>query len=197
MKKADLAIICGGIAPFVTFACILLAVASYPEFSWTNNALSDLGIVPGVTMILFNGGLIIGGILFTLFAYGLFSFMRESLLGRTGAFVFALATISIICIGIFNEHFRPTHFIVSVALFTFMPISFFILTGAFWTNRQKSLSIFTLAVGLTAAAIWILEYTIWYVPHVAIPEFTSGLLGATWVLVIVNKMLKNHSKLSL
>ena len=48
----------GIVAPIVAFVCILTAIASYPTFSWTNNALSDLGVVPGITGSLFNFGLL-------------------------------------------------------------------------------------------------------------------------------------------
>jgi len=189
-RSIGIAAVFGGVAPVVTYACILLAVASYPEFSWTHNALSDLGIVPGVTMTLFNSGLFVGGILFTIFALGLFTYLRKTMIGKVGSFFFILAALSIICVGIFNEHFKPTHFIVSVTLFSFMALSLLVLSGNFWFTGQKRLGIFTLALGLAAATIWVLEYTIRYFPHVAIPEFVSGLLGVTWVLVMVSKMLK-------
>ena len=186
----EIAAICGGIAPFVTYACILLAIGSYRQFNWVNNALSDLGIVPGITMTLFNGGLIVGGILFAFFAFGLFSFLGKSLVGRVGSAFFFLAWISLICVGIFNEHFVPTHYIFSVSLFTFMSLALLVYTGAFWLKGQKLMSIFTLTVGLISATVWVLQLTIHYVPKVAIPEFVSGLAAVIWVLVISYKMLK-------
>ncbi len=39
----------GIVTPIVAFVCILTSITSYPAFSWTNNALSDLGVVPGIT----------------------------------------------------------------------------------------------------------------------------------------------------
>lgn len=187
------AAILGAVAPLITYTCILLAIISYSEFSWTNNALSDLGIVPGVTMTLFNSGLIIGGILFTIFAFGLFTYLRKTLIGRIGSIFFIIASISMICVGIFNEHFKPIHFIVSVTLFSFMALALIVISCNSYYTGQKRLSIFTLSLGLASAIVWILEYTIWYFPHVAIPEFVTGLMGTTWVLVMVNKMLKDST----
>ena len=43
----------GIIAPIYALTLILISVASYPQFSWTDNALSDLGVVSGVTSALF------------------------------------------------------------------------------------------------------------------------------------------------
>jgi hypothetical membrane protein len=76
--------ISGIIAPLIAFTLILLAIAYSPNFSWAENALSDLGVQEGVTAVLFNNGLIITGVLGILFATGLFKFLQENLLGKIG-----------------------------------------------------------------------------------------------------------------
>jgi hypothetical membrane protein len=53
----------GIVAPILGFSCILSAIATYAPFSWTNNALSDLGVVVGITGSLFNFGLVASGFL--------------------------------------------------------------------------------------------------------------------------------------
>jgi len=53
-RKERIGAAAGIATPMLAFACIMSAISSYPSFSWTNNALSDLGIVPGVTGPLFN-----------------------------------------------------------------------------------------------------------------------------------------------
>jgi hypothetical membrane protein len=181
----------GIVAPIIGFICILSAIASYPQFSWTNNALSDLGIVSGITGVLFNFGLLASGFLaFNFAAFGLFTYLGKSWVGKIGAAVFAAASIALICIGIFNENFSPTHYLVSVAFFVLAPISLFIITFAFWLKRQRGMVAFTVAVGVAAALPWILEFTFNYVPNVAIPEAVSGLAVSAWVIVLGKKMLK-------
>lgn len=184
--------IAGGIAaPIVAFACILTAIASYPQFSWTNNALSDLGIVTGITGALFNFGLFTAGVLAFIFAaLSLFTFMGKSSLGKVGSGFFAAATIALICIGIFNENFSPTHYIVSVAFFMLAPVGLFILTCAFYRNRKPGIAAFTAAIGALAALPWILQFTIYYVPKVAIPETISALAFSVWAIVLAKIMLK-------
>jgi hypothetical membrane protein len=189
-KIVGLGGVCGAVAPVITYVCILLAIGSDREFSWINNALSDLGVVSGITMTVFNVGLIIGGILFTIFALGLTQFFGKKFLGRVGSWILVIACVSLICIGIFNEHVKPIHYIVSVSLFFFMPIALWILTGVFWANGQKTMSLFTLAIGIVAATPWILEFTIQYAANVAIPEFVSGLATSIWTIVLSIKMLK-------
>ena len=181
----------GFTAPFVGFIFISTAIASYPSFSWTGNALSDLGVVPGLTGWLFTVGLCGGGILSLLFAVlGLYSYAGEKALGKVGAAFFAAASISLILIGVFNEHYRPTHYIVSVAFFLSAPLAFFTLTAAFYRYRKNALAAFTVVSALVAAIPWILQLTIHYVPEVAIPETISGLTVAVWVIVLSKLMLK-------
>jgi len=180
----------GIVSPIVAFVCILTAIATYPTFSWTNNALSDLGVVSGITASLFNFGLLASGILAFNFAiFGLFTYFGKSWTGKIGSIIFAAATIALIAISVFNENFSPTHYIVSVAFFTFAPIALFILTFGFWLNHQRGIAAFTVAVGVGAALPWILLFTFNYVPNVAIPEFLSALAVSVWAMFLGKKML--------
>jgi hypothetical membrane protein len=183
--------VAGFLAPIVAFTCIFSAIASCPEFSWTNNALSDLGIVPGITSILFNSGLLAAGVVGLIFSIaGLYGLLGKRLVGKLGSAIFAAAIIALICIAIFNENYSPTHYLVSVAFFTLGPIALFILTCAFYLNGQRGLAVFSVAVGVVAALPWILEFTLYYVPGVAIPETVSALAVSVWVIVLATKMVK-------
>ena len=180
----------GIVAPIVGFACILGAIVSYSQFSWANNALSDLGVVSGTTGMIFNFGLIATGLLtFNFATFGLFNYLGKSWVGKIGVAVFAAASLALIAIGVFNENFSPTHYIVSVAFFVLAPIALFILTFAFWFNRNRRLAGFTVLVGVAAAVPWILEFTLNYVPNVAVPEAVSGLAVSVWAIIIGKKLL--------
>src|SRR4030043_253752 len=135
--------ICGILTPIIAFTCILLAISYSPSFSWTQNALSDLGIQSGTTAPLFNYGLISSGIIALIFASGLFSFLGDKLLGKIGAAVFTLAVISLTAIGVFPESVRPTHFYVSVAFFMLFPISMLLIVATFLLADKKQLGWFT------------------------------------------------------
>jgi hypothetical membrane protein len=181
----------GVAAPLLAFTCILTAIASYPAFSWTNNALSDLGVVGGVTGPLFNFGLYASGFLALNFAvFGLWNYFAGNVLGRVGAAFFVGAALALISIGVFNESYSPIHYLVSVAFFTLAPIALFILTGAFAIARQRGLAVFSVAVGVAAALPWILQFTFNYVPNVAVPEAASGLAVSAWAIAIGAKMLR-------
>ncbi len=183
--------VAGFAAPIFAFAFILCAIVSYPPFSWTNNALSDLGVVEGTTSILFATGLIGAGVIALTFAVlGLYNFAGANRLGKVGSAVFGAATVALICIGVFNEHFVPTHYMVSVAFFALAPIGLFILTCAFFRNHKRGLAAFTVAIGFAAALPWILQFTIHYVPNVAIPEAVSAAAVSVWAIVLSTKMRK-------
>ena len=184
----------GIVAPIVAFIFILTAIASYPQFSWTNSALSDLGVVPGITSSLFNFGLLASGVLAFIFAiFGLYTYFGKSWVGKIGSVVFAAATLALIAISVFNEHFSPTHYLVSVAFFTLAPIALFILTVSFWICHMRGFAGFTVAVGIAAALPWLLLFGFNYVPGVAIPEFLSGLAVSVWVIVLGIRMLRSKA----
>jgi hypothetical membrane protein len=182
----------GLIAPIIAFTCILISIASYSSFSWTNNALSDLGIVSGLTGPLFNFGLCASGFLAFIFSiFGLLKYLSKSWIGILGSLVFAASTIALIAIGIFNENFSGTHYLVSVAFFVLAPISLFIITLGLWVDHQNGLAAFTVMIGVAAALPWLSLFIFNYVSHVAIPEFLSGFAVSSWVIVIGRKMLKS------
>lgn len=114
---------CGIVTPLVAFTCTSLAITLSPQFSWTDNALSDLGIVKGATSTLFNTGLILGGILAAAFGLGLFTFLEQNTLGKLGAILFTLAAAALTAIGIFPENARPMHLYASVAFFILLPVA--------------------------------------------------------------------------
>jgi hypothetical membrane protein len=191
VKKQRLGAAAGILTPILAFTCILVAIASYPSFSWTNNALSDLGIVKGYTGPLFNFGLYASGFLGLVFAvFGLLSYIGKTFLGRVGAALFFAATLALIAIGVFNESYSGIHFAVSAAFFVLAPISLFVITCAFWFSHKKRAAVFSLGTGVVAALPWILQLTFNYVPKVAIPETISALVVSAWTIAVSYKILK-------
>jgi hypothetical membrane protein len=180
--------ICGIITPLVTYTFILLAVASYPQFSWADDALSDLGVVTGITATLFNFGLIAGGILALLFALGLFTFLREKMLGRIGAFIFVLDSLALIAIGVFPENVKPMHFCASVLFFALFPISMLMVGAAFLSMARAKMGLLTILSALFVATVWITQFWARFVSGVAIAETLSALSGSMWSVVLGFKM---------
>ncbi len=181
-------------APIVAFTFIGLSIATHLQFNWVNNALSDLGVVPGATSSLFNFGLVMAGLLSFNFALGLYSFLGKNGVGKVGAVIFLVASLSLIGIGVANENFAPFHYIFSVTFFALVPISLLVIAAHFLISRQKSSAAFTLLIGILAAAPWVTYFAVQYVNGVAIPELLSALAGSAWAIVIGWMMLKESSR---
>jgi hypothetical membrane protein len=195
LKRQRIGAAAGILAPIIAFTCILAAAESYPQFSWTSNALSDLGVISGLTGPLFNFGLYTCGVLGLVFALlGLFTYLGKHWVGKIGVAFFAAATIALICIGIFNESFSPTHYFASIAFFVLLPISLFIIAAAFGIQRQVKMGVYTMLIGVVAAIPWILYFTVHYVLGVAIPEFVSGLAGAVWIISLGYKIITSENQ---
>jgi hypothetical membrane protein len=179
----------------LAFTCILIAIATYPAFSWTNNALSDLGVVPGVTGPVFNFGLYASGLLVFNFAvFGLYNYLGGRLVGKTGALVFATAGVALMGIGFAPENMRPYHYLFSVAFFVLLPIALLIITVVFALERWARMAWFTLAVAVVTALPWVLYFAFHYVPGVAIPEAVSAFAGSVWAEALSYKMVKATSQ---
>ncbi len=190
MNKLRIGAAAGIATPIVALSCVSVAIASYAPFSWTNNALSDLGVAGGLTAPIFNVGLVVAGVFAFLFSsLGLFNFSKSTL-GKVGSAFFVAATVALICIGIFNEHYSPTHYIVSVAFFSLAPIALFILTASFWRGNNQRLAAISVALGVVAAAPWFLQIAFSYVPNVAIPETISAVAISAWAVAVSIKMLQ-------
>jgi len=176
--------------PVLAFAFIALSIDTYPQFSWVNNALSDLGVVFGITASLFNFGLCASGLLTLILAFGLYRFLNRNVIGKIGALVFGAAGAALEGIGWAPENYRPFHYIFSVAFFAFIPMALLLVAAYFFSTRQNPLGAFTLSIAAFAAIPWVLYFIIRYVSGVAIPEIISALAASTWAIAIGWEMYK-------
>ncbi len=181
----------GMISPILTFILIDLAIFYAPWFSWTGNALSDLG-VHEESAALFNSGLIIGGILNIIFAFGVMRFYQNQTVGKDGTFFLLLAGIFLASIGIFPETApNNIHYIVSVAFFAAFPMSLLIQSVALMqTPKNRKLGIFTLAIAIIAIIPWAIWMPLKPYEGVAIPELVSATAAATWSIIMGLTLLR-------
>jgi hypothetical membrane protein len=174
-KRLRLAGLCGIAAPIAALSLIFTAISLSPWFRWSANALSDLGV--GEAALVFNSGLVIGGILATLFAAVNFATYHDAL-RRLGALVFLLGTISLIGIGVFSEAAGRIHFYFSVAFFLLVPIALWIMGAGIFRAGAKSFGVLTVIIGVVGALPWFFSWA-----AVAVPELLSSLSFTVWSLL--------------
>jgi len=176
------AAICGILGVIVVYLLILLAIFYYPNFSWFNNALSDLG-VKGISAIIFNTSLIIGGALLFIFTIGLILYTKGAI-SKIGSISLLASAIFLALIGVFPENYGPIHFYVSVAFFVLTALSLLALASYLLLESSKLSGLLTLVGALIAALIWLLPWR-----GVAIPEATSSLILSARVVAFAVKMM--------
>jgi hypothetical membrane protein len=171
----------------VTFLGIFGAVALSPSFAWSENALSNLGDAghpagTATTELLFNGGLILGGLLGVGFAATLA--LRERVIGtRLGAVVFGLAMASMAGVGVFPQD-RPLHFEVAVGLYMLFSVAGIVYGAGSLLEGRRRVAAVSGGLGVTNLAIWIgWVGTVGIdAPGLAIPEILGAGCIGTWAL---------------
>jgi hypothetical membrane protein len=173
--------ICGLLVPVVIFTCLGLSLLSSPWFTWTDHALSDLG-VQTTTAALFNYGMIAGGVLAFVFSLGLITVLSRKL----GGYILLFSSLSLIGIGLFPETLFPLHFFTSAAFFVTLTIALLILGFTMQKdhfNRPVSFLALTCAVVAMVSAFFLFP-----LKGIALPEAFSCFPAFFWCFVVGAQM---------
>ncbi|MHC1605596.1 MAG: DUF998 domain-containing protein [Candidatus Methanofastidiosia archaeon] len=184
--KLQVAGLCGILAPIVAFISISLAIFYSPWFSWTENWLSDLG-VNGRASLLFNGGLVITGILSVIFGSGLRARFASMSSGNLGSIVFILGALSLCGVGIFPETRGELHFYVSVSFFVLVSLAMFFIGASMVKLSEKASGFFAIVLGIAAVVAWIVS---WPGNGGAIPETVSAAAMSVFSILYGGRLFK-------
>ncbi|WP_340099820.1 DUF998 domain-containing protein [Salinibaculum salinum] len=198
MDRGDRVLRGSGVAAVVlTMVAILVATVLSPAFSWTGNALSNLGVTEtaagtGLTVVLFNGGLILGGLLGLGFAVAL-ARAAVSLAGRATALSFGLAVVFMALVGVFPQNTTP-HFPVALGFYLLVSVTLWLdgLTALGQGWRQRGL------VAVTFGTANLAGWLVWGLTGpptragLAIPELWGALLFSVWTGWISVGLLRNR-----
>lgn len=184
-----LAGLCGVASPVAALSFIFLAISYSPWFSWTENALSDLGVSSAAAI--FNSGIILAGLLLTIFAVGFIKRVGKGPLRFAGALLLVLGAVSFMAVGVFPESSEWVHFYVSAAFFTLELIGLLLIGAAFiQKSSEKRSGVFTISAAAWGIGVWMFWF--WAFPQrgVAIPELLSMLAFQIWSIVFGIRLLK-------
>ena len=152
---------CGILAPIIALSCISLAILYSPgNFSITQNWLSDLGgmsyaqisrpsVTSPTTIMLFQSGLVLAGILGIIFSLGLFVDNRAPLF-RLGAVCALLGAAALAGVGLFSEPLGIIHTVVSFAFGILITAAMFLVGGSLVGSSSKRLGVFSIILGVPA-----------------------------------------------
>ncbi|MCK4902334.1 MAG: DUF998 domain-containing protein [Thermoplasmatales archaeon] len=175
---------CGVALPIFTVLFILRSMDRVIDFSWTENAISDLGRI-GYGTSYFNFGLIIIGVLLLIFSIGLNLALKNQRIGPT---VFAISAIYLIGVGIYplpaSEHADLSGLFFIAFIFGFL--AFGIKNYKNQDDFLKKMGIFALIVVLFAA---ISPISFLFASGVAIPEAMVIFPGFIWCFVFGINMI--------
>lgn len=167
-------------SPAVAFAGILGAALTMPGFDPTRNALSDLGVAGPVPALLFNGGLILAGLLALAFVPALWD-GASTRLHRVGAAVFGVDAVFLGLIGVFPSG-TPQHTPVALAFYLLLTAALWGYAAADWLAGRRPSALAALGLGALNLAAWVgwaLTGPV-FRPGLALPEIPGALALGVW-----------------
>lgn len=187
----------GAVAVGITMVTILLATLLSPAFSWTGNALSNLGVTEtaagtSLTVVLFNGGLIAGGLAGLIFAVVLARSL-PTLGGRLVGVLFALAMVMMGAVGVFPQD-QSLHFPVAVSFYLLLSLSLWADGIAALSRGWRQRALAGLVLGTVNIAAWVAWGLTGSVRRegLAIPEIIGALALAVWAVWVSRGLVRGR-----
>jgi hypothetical membrane protein len=107
---------------------IFTAMLTTPGYNMAYQYLSDLG-VSGIPAIIFNIGVIVGGILLLSFFINLRGFIGDSVLSKPGIIIGIISSLCLIGVGIFPVNINTVHIIFAVSFFIVIELSIAVISA--------------------------------------------------------------------
>jgi len=189
----------GVAVPVWTLGTILLATLLSPSFSWTVNALSNLGaetdVATSLTILVFNGGLITGGIAGVAFAAALWLGSRHPL-ERLGAVVYGIAVLSMAGVGVFPQD-RALHFPMAAGFYLLFTVAFWCYGAGNVLDGERIRGLVTIGLGVAHLAMWVgwVQVVGLAGGGLAIPEIVGALIFGGWTIATARLHLDGERSL--
>ncbi|WP_222919505.1 DUF998 domain-containing protein [Natrinema sp. SYSU A 869] len=200
--RREIATYCGIAGAIVSLGAIALAtiVASPETFTWQDRALSDMGRYGAPTFPLFNGGLVIGGLLGLPFAWRCW-IASHNVLERLGIALLAIAVVGQIGVGIFFlEHTAvyletSLHGLAALTVFGVAPFAGWIYGSGAALAGDGRLAVASFWFGIVHPIAWLgwllslggdADSGTWF----AVPEFVAAVAFGGWILVLAITLIR-------
>lgn len=190
------ALYCGGIlAPVLSLGCVGLATVLAPpdQFTWQAYALSDMGRPDARTYLLFNGGLVGGGVVGLPLVWPLWRRARNRV-EQVGTVMLLVSLVGLALIGVFHLP-NSLHGLVALLFFVGGPFTHWVYgTGqALAGDVRLGLTSIWFGVGHAAGwAGWLLYLAVASPgggPWFAVPEMIAAMAFGGWAVTVARSML--------
>jgi len=165
------------------------------EFSWSRNALSDLGVSQVAN--LFNYSLIIAGILNFIFAVGFVKAQAKSASFNLGGVLLILGGGSLTLVGVFTEDYGVLHTYVSLGYFVLFPLAMILVGYAFVKMNMQVKGYLSMLAGIIALIVIlggvILDWHTWLGLGFAVPEIIEAIIIAAWIILMGAGLMRSPS----
>lgn len=176
----------GFLAPLITMLCIAITTSILPGFDWSSNPLSDLGSwyrtdlgnLQILSAILFNGGLIVTGLLITYFIAWLVK-QSNDLPTKIGLLFFAGTALLLAGVGVFSEDFATPHRWTAVLFFFSIPVALSIV-GLAWLRLSEVRAVGGVSVLIGFLSILLIVQP-WISLSIAVFETIAALIAMGWL----------------
>ncbi|MCW3985354.1 MAG: DUF998 domain-containing protein [Candidatus Bathyarchaeota archaeon] len=162
----------GVVGPIAAYLFIIVSIMLSPWFSWSANALSDLGhAVRSDVAPLFNFGLLLAG--FLIMIYSITAFRNHA---KYACYCLLISALLLQLVATFDAVYGFLHFLVSVSFF----VSFGFASIIYALEKKSILASVAFTIGLGS---WILYFAGIYSAGVAVPETISSVAVVSWVML--------------
>lgn len=184
----------GFLGPLIGLSFVLLAIVFAPDFSWESDALShlghwfrtDIGPNPFVRALIFNSGLVVGGILIIYFTIDLIRQMKDVII-KLALLSIIVNALFLAAVGVFSENISGGHIIAALGFFLSIPVSL-ILVGIGFLQNRNSRKVGIVLVGLGILSI--ILFRPW--ASIAVWEYSMALVSTIAVVFIDGMDILGH-----
>ncbi|MGY5860797.1 MAG: DUF998 domain-containing protein [Candidatus Thorarchaeota archaeon] len=177
----------GFLGPLIGLISIPIAVLLLPGFSWQSNPLSDLGSwfrtdlgnLQILSAVVFNGGLIVGGLLLLYFTVSFFRMLIDWPT-KIAMIAFMATCVFLASVGVFSEDFPLPHVLAALGFFLSIPIALGI-AGLAWL-RFRELRLFAIFTLVLSVVSYLTIFQAW--ASIAIRELAEALIAIGWIWVV-------------
>lgn len=196
MDRERVGAACGFLAPTVALGAIFLAtlLATPETFTWRGRALSHMGELGAETFWVFNGGLVLAGLLGLPFGWLLWRDARNGL-ERVGVAILAVCVVGLVGVGVFFlEHTEwylsvDLHFPAAAAVFLGAPIAKWVYAAGLRRAGDTRAAVLTAGLGLVHPVNWIawavvLQVTADPMAWFAVAEMVAAIAFGLWIAIL-------------